>query len=120
MSNVAHRAAVLLWFSVNPLILRIQESLGVDDTTIWLSIVSTLSGSLISRLVGGFVVDKYGARLPFAGILLLTCVPCLCLGIVQTGLELIVVRFFLGIAGGKFCFTAFRWVFVKNTLHIST
>lgn len=102
MSNVAHRAAVLLWFSVNPLILRIQESLGVDDTTIWLSIVSTLSGSLISRLVAGFVVDKYGARLPFAGILLLTCVPCLCLGIVQTGLELIVVRFFLGIAGGAF------------------
>eukprot|EP00594_Rhizosolenia_setigera_P003273 CAMPEP_0178951284 /NCGR_PEP_ID=MMETSP0789-20121207/7133_1 /TAXON_ID=3005 /ORGANISM="Rhizosolenia setigera, Strain CCMP 1694" /LENGTH=796 /DNA_ID=CAMNT_0020632125 /DNA_START=79 /DNA_END=2469 /DNA_ORIENTATION=+ len=100
--NVAHRAAVLLWFSINPLILRIQESLGVDDTTIWLSIVSTLSGSLISRLVGGFVVDKYGARLPFAGILLLTCVPCLCLGIVQTGLELIVVRFFLGIAGGAF------------------
>lgn len=102
MANIAHRAACLLWFSINPLILKVQESLEVDEETIWLSIVSTLAGSLLTRLASGLVVDKYGPRLPFAGILLLACIPCLCLGLVQTGWELIVVRFFLGMGGGAF------------------
>lgn len=80
----------------------VQQSLGIEDRKIWESIIASLAGSFVSRLIAGFVCDKYGARLPFAALLVFSCIPTLCLGLVKTALELIIVRFFVGFAGGKF------------------
>lgn len=101
-SNVIYRATILLWFSVNPLLFVMQESVGISTEAIWSSTISTLLGSLITRLIAGPICDKYGARLPFAFFLLATCIPTLCIGFVQTNLQLIIVRFFVGIGGGSF------------------
>lgn len=109
MSNFCQRACHLLWFSLNPMLYVVQQSLGIEDRKIWESIIASLAGSFVSRLIAGFVCDKYGARLPFAALLVFSCIPTLCLGLVKTALELIIVRFFVGFAGGAFVMCHF-WI----------
>jgi len=100
--DLVHFIQYIFRFSVNPLQQEIQNSISLSREDIWASMIATFCGSLFTRLLAGPICDKFGARLPFAFFILVTCIPTLWIGFVQSSAAFIVVRFFLGIGGGAF------------------
>ena len=54
------------------------------------------------RFVLGPLCDKVGARILFAVILCMASIPTACTGLVNTSIGLVILRLFIGIAGGTF------------------
>ena len=54
------------------------------------------------RVILGPLCDVYGARVLFAVILCTASIPTACTGFIHTAQGLILLRLFIGVAGGSF------------------
>jgi len=114
LCNLGHRCNILLWFSFNPLLFEIHKTVQFTEEELWISIIATLSSSFLTVIISGIICHKYGARLPLSFLILLVCIPTVLVGAIQTGRDLIIVRFFMGIAGGSFAISHF-WISLMFT-----
>jgi MFS transporter, NNP family, nitrate/nitrite transporter len=92
--------AFIVWFAIVPLLPDIQTDLQLTKDDIWLSSIAGFAGTIFVRLLVGPLCDVYGARKPFAIILCLAAIPTASVGLVDSAVGLIVVRLFIGVAGG--------------------
>lgn len=74
----------------------------MSDTQVLNSNIIALLATLLVRLVAGTCCDRWGARLTFAGCLLLGAIPTFLAGTAYNASELYALRFFIGILGGSF------------------
>ncbi|EJK77132.1 hypothetical protein THAOC_01056 [Thalassiosira oceanica] len=54
------------------------------------------------RFINGPMCDKYGARLLMGVLLMAASIPCACTGLVNSSVQLSVLRFFIGLGGSTF------------------
>mmetsp|Transcript_12350 Transcript_12350/g.18979 ORF Transcript_12350/g.18979 Transcript_12350/m.18979 type:complete len:652 (+) Transcript_12350:218-2173(+) len=94
--------AFFVWFALAPLLPEIQHSLQLDDGQIWVTNIVSVSSAFLSRFLVGPFCDKYGARIPMGILLMLIAIPTAFTGLVNSYAGLIVLRFFVGIAGCGF------------------
>jgi MFS transporter, NNP family, nitrate/nitrite transporter len=94
--------AFIIWFCVAPLLPEIKKTLKISKQDIWTSNIVAVGGTIFMRFILGPLCDKYGARIPFAWILCLAAIPTAAVGLVNNKNDLIIVRLFIGIAGGTF------------------
>jgi len=94
--------AFTAWFAVPPLIPAITKDLHLTLTQIADSNISAVSATIVARLITGPLCDRFGPKRVMATILLLGSIPTICISFIQTGTELIIVRFFIGILGSTF------------------
>ena len=94
--------AFLCWFAIAPLLSEVTVSLGLSKEQIWTSNMLSVTGSAILRVVIGPLCDKYGARLCSAGILFVTAVPTMALGLANTFGTFSMLRLIIGMAGATF------------------
>jgi MFS transporter, NNP family, nitrate/nitrite transporter len=93
--------AFIVWFAIVPLLPDIQADLQMTNEDIWLSSIAGFAGTIFVRLLVGPLCDVYGPRKLYAIILCLAAIPTACIGFVNSAVGLIVVRLFIGVAGGK-------------------
>ena len=74
----------------------------------WNSIILAVSGTIFARLLIGKLCDKYGPRLCYTWLLTLGAIPVIMLGLVQTPMQFMVLRFFVGFIGASFVITQFH------------
>ena len=76
-----------------------------------LFMVHSLSESLTSpisftpmyrRFINGPMCDKYGARILMGVLLMAASIPCACTGLVNSSVQLSILRFFIGLGGSTF------------------
>lgn len=102
LATVAFAVAFVGWSLISPLAKTFQDDLDLSNTkTLLLTAVPVLLGSLM-RIPAGLLTDRLGARAMFPAVLLLAAVPAAVFGFVDGYAALIVVGFFLGIAGASF------------------
>jgi NNP family nitrate/nitrite transporter-like MFS transporter len=94
--------AFFIWFAISPLLSEIQITLDLTKQQIWLSSIVGVSGTILMRFILGPACDKYGARALFSMVLCVAAIPTACTGLVNSATGLIVLRGFIGIAGGSF------------------
>ncbi len=94
--------AFFIWFAISPLLPEIQESLGLSKQDIWNSSIAGVGGTILIRFILGPLCDKYGARVLFTLVLCGSAIPTGCTGLVQSAQGLIILRVFIGLAGGTF------------------
>jgi len=94
--------AFLCWFAIAPLLSEVTISLNLTKQQIWTSNMFSVTGSAILRIVIGPLCDKYGARLCSAGILFVTAVPTMALGLSQDFATFCSLRLLIGMAGATF------------------
>jgi MFS transporter, NNP family, nitrate/nitrite transporter len=104
---IAFFLAFMVWFAPAPLLVEIQESLGLTKAEVWTSNITNDVSAIIMRIVMGPVCDNYGPRLPMAFLLMAASIPTACLGLVNSAQGLAVLRFFIGIAGSSFVMSQF-------------
>lgn len=106
-----------LWFSISPLLAEIKASLNITKAEIWNSSIAGVCGTIIVRLIVGPLCDQYGPKILIAIVLCVAAIPTACLGFVHTATELVLVRLFVGIAGGIFVMSQY-WTTSMFTLEI--
>ena len=102
LATVAFAVAFVGWSLIAPLGKRFQDDLDLTNTrTLMLTAVPVVLGSLL-RIPVGALTDRLGGRVMFPVVLAVSAIPAAVFGFVDGYAALIVVGFFLGIAGSSF------------------
>ena len=102
LATLAFAVAFVGWSLIAPLAKRFQDDLDLTNTrTLMLTAVPVVLGSLL-RIPVGALTDRLGGRVMFPVVLGVSAIPAVIFGFVEGYAALIVVGFFLGIAGSSF------------------
>jgi NNP family nitrate/nitrite transporter-like MFS transporter len=94
--------AFFIWFAIGPLLSEIKDDLNLTKQEVWTSSIVGVSSTILLRFILGPLCDVYGARTLFAVVLCAASIPTACTGFIQSVNGLIILRLFIGIAGGTF------------------
>ncbi|MFI1743408.1 MFS transporter [Thalassobellus sediminis] len=93
------------WFGIVPFMPDVVRDLGLTPDQKWNSIILAVSGTVFARLLIGKLCDKYGPRLCYTFLLIIGAIPVILCGLVQTPLQFLVCRLFIGFIGASFVIT---------------
>ncbi len=108
ITAIAFFLCFFAWFGIVPFMPDVVKDLGLTPTQKWNSIILAVSGTVFARLFIGKLCDKYGPRLCYTLLLLIGAIPVIAIGFVQTPLQFLVCRLFIGFIGASFVITQFH------------
>ncbi len=91
-----------VWFAHAPLLSSIQASLSLTDAQIRALLILNVAITIPARIVVGMLVDKYGPRIIYAGLLIISAFLCIGFAFANTYTSLAIFRFLLGFVGAGF------------------
>mmetsp|Transcript_31619 Transcript_31619/g.58282 ORF Transcript_31619/g.58282 Transcript_31619/m.58282 type:complete len:368 (+) Transcript_31619:128-1231(+) len=94
--------AFMIWFAVAPLLVEIQNTLGITKEQVWTSSICSDLTTIFMRFFIGPLCDRYGSRIPMGVVLIVASIPTAMVGLVNSAAGLAVIRLFMGIAGSTF------------------
>ncbi|KAG0033206.1 High-affinity nitrate transporter 2.1 [Podila clonocystis] len=94
--------AFLGWFAIPPLMPTIKSDLKLTPHNISDANLTSVSATILARLIIGPICDRYGPRKAMAGLLLIGAITIGLAGFVSDANGLIISRFFIGIVGATF------------------
>ena len=108
ITSLAFFLCFFSWFGIVPFMPDVVKDLGLTPAQKWNSIILAVSGTVFARLAIGKLCDKYGPRLCYTYLLVIGAIPVILLGFVQTPLQFLVCRLFIGFIGASFVITQFH------------
>ncbi|MEN3158631.1 NarK family nitrate/nitrite MFS transporter [Alkalimonas sp. NCh-2] len=91
-----------VWFAHAPLLSSIQASLSLTDAQIRALLILNVAITIPARIVVGMLVDKYGPRIIYSGLLIISAFLCIGFAFANTYTSLAIFRFLLGFVGAGF------------------
>lgn len=102
LSTLGFTLMFAVWLMFGVLGIPIRQELGLSDIQLsWLTAVAVLNGALW-RLAAGILTDRYGGRVVFATMLLLTAIPSFLVAHASNYPSLLFYAFLVGFAGNAF------------------
>jgi NNP family nitrate/nitrite transporter-like MFS transporter len=102
LSSIGFTLMFAVWLMFGVLGIPIRQEFGLTDLQLsWLAAIAILNGSFW-RLLFGILADRFGGRLVFTLLVLVTIIPCYMVSKASTYTELMVWAFFVGLAGNAF------------------
>ncbi|MET7029464.1 MFS transporter [Sediminicola luteus] len=108
ITSISFFICFFAWFGIVPFMPDVVKDLGLTPAQKWNSIILAVSGTVFARLLIGKLCDKYGPRLCYTYLLILGAIPVILLGFVQTPLQFLICRLFIGFIGASFVITQFH------------
>ncbi|MBJ6367243.1 MFS transporter [Snuella sedimenti] len=105
ITSISFFMCFFAWFGIVPFMPDVVKDLGLTPDQKWNSIILAVSGTVFARLLIGKLCDKYGPRLCYTLLLMLGAIPVVLCGLVQTPLQFLVCRLFIGFIGASFVIT---------------
>ncbi|MBL1320971.1 MAG: NarK family nitrate/nitrite MFS transporter [Methylophaga sp.] len=102
LSWMAFFISFLVWFNHAPLLIMIQQSLGLTDQQIKTILILNVALTIPARIVVGMLVDKYGPRITFPLLLGISSIICFFFAMANSFEQLASARFLLGFVGAGF------------------
>ncbi|KAF9159634.1 High-affinity nitrate transporter 2.1 [Actinomortierella ambigua] len=90
------------WFAIPPLMPTIKADINLTPSQISNANMTSVSATILARIIVGPLCDRYGPRRVMAGILLYGALTISMTGLVSSGPGLITIRFFIGMIGATF------------------
>ncbi len=90
------------WFNFAPFGTTIEKQLGLHDAQIKTLLICNLALTIPARIIIGMLLDKFGPRLTYSGLLIFAAVPCLATAMSQNFNQLVWSRLLMGIVGSGF------------------
>ena len=91
-----------VWFNHAPLLGAMRESLGLTDQQIKTLLILNVALTIPARIVIGMLVDAFGPRRIYAGLLFVSSLLCFGFAFADSYERLALMRFLLGFAGAGF------------------
>lgn len=92
----------LVWFSFAPFAIAIQNDLGLTSEQIKTLAICNLALTIPARIVIGIILDRWGARITFAGVLGFAVIPCFMTGFATNFHQLVYSSLTMGVMGAGF------------------
>ncbi|OUR89176.1 MFS transporter [Gammaproteobacteria bacterium 42_54_T18] len=92
----------LVWFSHAPLLVAIQESMGLSDQQIKTLLILNVALTIPARIITGMLVDVYGPRKTYTAMLVSTAGLCFFFATATSFEVLALARFLMGFVGAGF------------------
>jgi len=108
ITSIAFFICFFAWFGIVPFMPDVVKDLGLTPDQKWNSIILAVTGTVFARLLIGKLCDKYGPRLCYTYLLILGAIPVILIGFVQTPLQFLICRLFIGFIGASFVITQFH------------
>ena len=108
ITSIAFFICFFAWFGIVPFMPDVVKDLGLTPDQKWNSIILAVTGTVFARLLIGKLCDKYGPRLCYTYLLILGAIPVILIGFVQTPMQFLVCRLFIGFIGASFVITQFH------------
>jgi len=108
ITSIAFFICFFAWFGIVPFMPDVVKDLGLTPNQKWNSIILAVSGTVFARLLIGKLCDKYGPRICYTYLLVLGAIPVILIGFVQTPLQFLICRLFIGFIGASFVITQFH------------
>ncbi|GFO71027.1 MFS transporter, NNP family, nitrate/nitrite transporter [Bathymodiolus japonicus methanotrophic gill symbiont] len=102
LSWMAFFISFLVWFNHAPLLISIQNTLGLTDQQIKTLLILNVALTIPARILVGMLVDKYGPRITFPLLLTVSSFICFFFAMADSFEQLAVARFMLGFVGAGF------------------
>ncbi|ORU90457.1 MAG: MFS transporter [Cycloclasticus sp. symbiont of Poecilosclerida sp. M] len=99
---VAFFISFMVWFNHAPLMSVIREVFDLTAQEVSVLLILNVALTIPARIIVGMMVDSYGPRRMFSGILVLSSFLCLFFAWAQTFQQLALARFMLGFVGAGF------------------
>ncbi len=108
ITSIAFFICFFAWFGIVPFMPDVEKDLGLTPAQKWNSIILAVTGTVFARLLIGKLCDKYGPRLCYTWLLIIGAIPVILIGFVQTPLQFLICRLFIGFIGASFVITQFH------------
>jgi NNP family nitrate/nitrite transporter-like MFS transporter len=92
----------VVWFSYAPMLAFIQEAFDLSSQQIKALMILNVAMTIPARIVIGILVDKYGPRHVYSGLLITSGLMCLLFASSTSYEQLAIFRFLLGFVGAGF------------------
>ncbi len=92
----------MVWFSHAPLLAAIQETFSLSQQEVKALLIVNVALTIPARIIIGMLVDKYGPRLIFSGLLFISSIICFFFAMADSYEMLLATRFALGFVGAGF------------------
>lgn len=92
----------LVWFNHAPLLVMMQESMGLGDQQIKTLLILNVALTIPARIITGMLVDAYGPRITYSVMLLLAAILCFFFSLADSFEALALSRFLIGFVGAGF------------------
>ncbi len=102
LSWVAFFLTFVVWFSHAPLMGAIKEAFGLSGQQVKALLILNVALTIPARIVIGILVDKFGPRHVFSGLLIVSSFICFGFASAQSFEQLALFRFLLGFVGAGF------------------
>lgn len=108
ITSISFFLCFFAWFGIVPFMPDVVKDLGLTPDQKWNSIILAVTGTVFARLLIGKLCDKYGPRICYTYLLILGALPVIAIGFVETPLQFLVCRLFIGFIGASFVITQFH------------
>ncbi|PHS31885.1 MAG: MFS transporter [Methylophaga sp.] len=102
LSWMAFFISFVVWFNHAPLLISIQETLSLTDQQIKTILILNVALTIPARIIVGMLVDKYGPKIMFPSLLVISSFICFFFAMADSFEQLAAARFMLGFVGAGF------------------
>lgn len=99
---VAFFISFMVWFNHAPLMVILRDRFGLSDQEVGVILIMNLALTIPARIIVGMLVDRFGPRLLFSFILILSGVLTIPFALANSFEQLAVSRLMLGFVGAGF------------------
>lgn len=96
------------WFGIAPLMAVVREELGLTKAQIGNTIIASVSITIIARLLIGWLCDRFGPRLTYSVLLVVTAFPVMGIGLAHDYTSFLLFRLAIGVIGASFVVTQYH------------
>jgi NNP family nitrate/nitrite transporter-like MFS transporter len=108
MSWFAFFLCFFAWFGIAPMMVVIRDEMGLTRDQIGWLVISSVSTTILARLLVGCLCDRIGPRLAYTWLLMLGAVPVIGVGLAHDFQTLLVFRLMIGCIGASFVITQYH------------
>ncbi len=91
-----------VWFNHAPLLAAIRDTLGLTDQQVKALLIINVALTIPARIIVGMLVDRYGPRLIYATLLVVSSLLCFAFAVADSYEQMVLLRFLLGFVGAGF------------------
>jgi len=96
------------WFGIAPLMSVVRDDLGLSKTQVGNIVIASVAVTIVARLIVGRLLDYLGPRRTYAGLLVVSAIPIMGIGLAQSYETFLLMRLAIGVAGASFVITQYH------------
>jgi NNP family nitrate/nitrite transporter-like MFS transporter len=108
MAWLAFFVSFFAWFGIAPLMAVIRDDLGLTKGQVANTVIASVAGTIVARLVAGWLVDRIGPRKTYSGLLVVGAFPVVLVGLADSYETFLLFRLAIGVIGASFVITQYH------------